>query len=95
MKLVNPITWFFLKLIRFYQLFISPLIGSNCRFSPTCSSYATQALKTHGLFKGGWLSLRRILKCHPWGSSGYDPVPEKQIKQKTMMTKKNKEDKHL
>ncbi len=92
MKLMNPITWFFLKLIRFYQLFISPLIGSNCRFSPTCSAYATQALKTHGLFKGGWLSLKRILKCHPWGGSGYDPVP---LKHKKDDDDKSKEDKRL
>lgn len=89
---MNPITWFFLKLIRFYQLFISPLIGSNCRYSPTCSAYATQALKTHGLLKGGWLSLKRILRCHPWGGSGYDPVPEKTKKNDDI---KSKEDKRL
>ncbi|MFV0430645.1 MAG: membrane protein insertion efficiency factor YidD [Alphaproteobacteria bacterium] len=90
MKLVNPITWCFLKLIRGYQLFLSPIIGKNCRFLPTCSAYATEALKTHGLFKGGWLSLRRILKCHPWGASGYDPVPSK-----GKNGDNKKEDKHL
>lgn len=86
---MNPITWFFLKLIRFYQLFISPLIGSNCRYSPTCSAYATQALKTHGLLKGGWLSLKRILRCHPWGGSGYDPVPEKTEKNDDIKSKED------
>ncbi len=65
----------FLLLIRFYQLFISPLTPATCRFEPTCSSYAKIALEKHGLLKGGWLALKRILSCHPWGKSGYDPVP--------------------
>jgi len=59
-----------------YRNAISPLIGANCRFQPTCSQYAEEALRTHGAFKGGWLAIRRIGRCHPWGSSGYDPVPE-------------------
>ncbi|MQX35413.1 membrane protein insertion efficiency factor YidD [Roseospira navarrensis] len=63
-------------LIRLYQLFISPLIGPSCRFSPTCSNYAMEALARHGVFAGGWLAARRILRCHPWGGMGYDPVPE-------------------
>lgn len=67
----------FIKLIRFYQLAISPLIGPRCRFTPTCSQYGLEAIKTHGAIKGGWLTVKRILKCHPWGSSGYDPVPPK------------------
>jgi putative membrane protein insertion efficiency factor len=62
--------------VRFYQLVISPLIGANCRFQPTCSSYALEALERHGAVKGGWLALRRILRCRPGGGSGYDPVPE-------------------
>ncbi len=63
--------------IRFYRLVVSPLIGSNCRFQPTCSEYALEALKTHGAFRGGWLAARRIVRCHPLGGSGYDPVPGK------------------
>lgn len=68
----------FLFLIKIYQLFISPLTPATCRFQPTCSSYAKEALQTHGLFKGGWLALKRIFSCHPWGGSGYDPVPPKE-----------------
>ena len=67
----------FILLVRFYQIVISPLLPSACRFSPTCSHYTIEALKTHGLFYGGYLSAKRILSCHPWGRSGYDPVPEK------------------
>lgn len=62
-------------LVRFYQVCISPFTPSSCRFTPTCSQYALEALRKHGLFKGSWLALRRILRCHPWGGSGYDPVP--------------------
>lgn len=62
-------------LIKFYQLCISPFTPPSCRFTPTCSQYALEALRKHGLFKGGWLALKRILRCHPWGGSGYDPVP--------------------
>lgn len=65
----------FVALIRFYQLCISPFTPPSCRFTPTCSTYALQALRKHGLFKGGWLAIRRIARCHPWGGSGYDPVP--------------------
>ena len=61
--------------IRFYQLVVSPLTPASCRFTPTCSQYALEAIKKHGPFRGGWLALKRILKCHPWGGSGYDPVP--------------------
>jgi putative membrane protein insertion efficiency factor len=62
-------------IIKIYQLIISPILPPSCRFAPTCSHYSLEALKKHGLLKGGWLSLRRILRCHPWGGSGYDPVP--------------------
>ena len=65
----------FILLIKVYQYIISPLLGPKCRFTPTCSQYAEQALKKYGLFTGGWLALKRIGKCHPGGSSGYDPVP--------------------
>lgn len=61
--------------VRFYQLAISPLIGPRCRFQPTCSNYAIEALKNHGVVKGGWLTLKRILKCHPLHEGGADPVP--------------------
>ncbi|MGY4676397.1 membrane protein insertion efficiency factor YidD [Pasteurella sp. P03HT] len=64
-------------LIRIYQLVISPLIGPRCRFTPTCSCYGIEALKTHGAIKGSWLTLKRILKCHPLNEGGYDPVPPK------------------
>ncbi|MBR5834157.1 MAG: membrane protein insertion efficiency factor YidD [Bacteroidales bacterium] len=62
-------------LVRFYQVCISPLKPSCCRFTPTCSAYALQALRKHGPFKGTYLAVRRILRCHPWGGHGYDPVP--------------------
>ncbi|MDO4429981.1 MAG: membrane protein insertion efficiency factor YidD [Lonepinella koalarum] len=64
-------------LIRLYQLAISPLIGPRCRFTPTCSCYGIEALKTHGAVKGSWLTLKRILKCHPLHPGGDDPVPPK------------------
>ena len=64
-----------LGVVKFYQICISPLKPPTCRFTPTCSSYAIEALKKHGPIKGSYLSIRRILKCHPWGVSGYDPVP--------------------
>lgn len=63
-------------LVWIYRYAISPLIGANCRYLPTCSAYAEEALRTHGAFKGGWLALKRIGRCHPWGGSGFDPVPE-------------------
>ncbi|MCC5794998.1 MAG: membrane protein insertion efficiency factor YidD [Chromatiales bacterium] len=64
-----------LMLVRGYQLLVSPFLGSNCRFVPSCSAYTSEALACHGLVRGGWLTLRRIGRCHPWGGSGYDPVP--------------------
>lgn len=60
---------------RAYKLTLSPLIGNQCRFQPTCSDYAAQALIDHGPVRGGWLAARRLCRCHPWGASGYDPVP--------------------
>lgn len=65
----------FLFLIFIYQKIISPLTPATCRYTPTCSNYAIQALKKHGIFKGSWLALKRIVSCNPWGGSGYDPVP--------------------
>ena len=61
--------------IRFYQVAISPLLGPSCRYTPTCSEYARQAIVKYGPFKGLWLAVKRVLRCHPWGGSGYDPVP--------------------
>ncbi|MBF6607594.1 MAG: membrane protein insertion efficiency factor YidD [Flavobacterium sp.] len=63
-------------MIRFYRAFISPLTPATCRFEPTCSAYFLEALHVHGLFYGSFLGLKRIGKCHPWGGSGYDPVPQ-------------------
>ena len=64
-------------LVKAYQITISPLIGSNCRFQPTCSQYMIDAIDNHGVMKGLSLGIKRISKCHPFGSSGYDPVPKK------------------
>lgn len=64
-----------LGLVRFYQYCISPLTPPSCRYTPTCSQYAVEALKKYGPLKGGWLTLKRLSRCHPWGGSGYDPVP--------------------
>jgi putative membrane protein insertion efficiency factor len=66
----------FLFIIKFYQFFISPWLGSNCRYSPTCSDYTKEALHTHGAIKGLFLGTRRILRCHPFTDGGYDPVPK-------------------
>ncbi|MEN8125521.1 MAG: membrane protein insertion efficiency factor YidD [Bacteroidota bacterium] len=71
----------FIVIVRFYQIAISPYLPSSCRYTPTCSHYTAEALQKHGLFKGGWLSIKRISSCHPWGGSGYDPVPEKEAKE--------------
>ncbi|MEK9913118.1 MAG: membrane protein insertion efficiency factor YidD [Flavobacteriaceae bacterium] len=65
----------FILLVRVYQLLISPLTPASCRFTPTCSTYSIEALKKYGPIKGGWLAVKRISSCHPWGKSGYDPVP--------------------
>jgi putative membrane protein insertion efficiency factor len=65
----------FIALIKIYQWIISPVLGPKCRFTPTCSNYALEALKKYGVFKGTWLAIRRISRCHPWGGHGFDPVP--------------------
>jgi putative membrane protein insertion efficiency factor len=62
--------------IRFYQLAISPMLGARCRYTPTCSEYSIEAIERFGVLRGGALSLKRLFSCHPWGGSGYDPVPE-------------------
>jgi putative membrane protein insertion efficiency factor len=74
---VNPLAHLAALPVRAYRLLLSPWVGMNCRFQPTCSAYALEALEKHGAFRGSWLALRRILRCHPGGGSGYDPVPER------------------
>ena len=69
-----------LIIIKVYQLIISPILRSNCRFLPTCSEYAIESLKSHGLIKGSILTIKRIGRCHPWGDHGYDPIPSKDLK---------------
>lgn len=71
-KLIN---FFFILPIKIYQILLSPLIGPSCRFNPTCSHYAIQAISKYGALKGLYLALKRIIRCHPWGESGNDPVP--------------------
>ncbi len=66
---------FFILLIRFYQGAISPYLAPSCRYVPTCSQYGIEALRKYGPLRGGWLTIKRILSCHPWGGSGHDPVP--------------------
>ena len=61
--------------VRLYRVTLSPLVGHSCRFQPTCSAYALEALARHGALRGGWLTVRRLLRCHPFGGGGYDPVP--------------------
>lgn len=68
--------WILIVPIRCYQICLSPLLPSACRYSPTCSAYAIEALKKHGFFKGGWLAFKRILRCQPFGGYGHDPVPD-------------------
>ena len=80
----NILIYPFVLLIKGYQILISPLLPSSCRYDPTCSHYAIDALKTHGFLKGTLLAIKRIGSCHPWGGSGYDPVPEKEPKTKNI-----------
>ena len=68
-------TWLLTGIIRFYKRFISPMLPPSCRFHPTCSSYALEALQVHGSIRGSWLAIRRISRCHPFHPGGFDPVP--------------------
>ncbi len=77
MKFKSILTYPLVLLVRFYQIAISPYTPSTCRYDPSCSQYTIEALKKRGLIVGLWLSLKRIFSCHPWGGSGYDPVPKK------------------
>lgn len=74
-KVLHFIGWLLILPIRFYRHYISPLTPPTCRFTPTCSQYAIEAIRKHGPFKGLYLAVWRILRCNPWGGSGYDPVP--------------------
>ncbi|WP_268223204.1 membrane protein insertion efficiency factor YidD [Sinomicrobium oceani] len=76
--LLKILTYPFIFLVKIYQHLISPLTPATCRYTPTCSHYTVEALQKHGLFRGGKLAVKRIFSCHPWGGSGYDPVPEKE-----------------
>ena len=70
------LAWPLLLLVQIYRYTLSPLLGANCRYAPSCSEYAIEALQKHGAFHGTALAARRIARCHPWGGSGYDPVPD-------------------
>ena len=80
---MSPLARLFALPVKAYRLIFSPWVGHNCRYQPTCSAYALEALEKHGAIKGGMLTLRRIGRCHPWGSTGYDPVPAKEEETKT------------
>lgn len=73
---MNPLTRVMTGMIRLYQIALSPYFGRDCRFTPTCSHYAKEALELHGPLKGSWLAVKRIGRCHPWHPGGYDPVPK-------------------
>ena len=72
--------------IRAYRVIFSPWVGFNCRYQPTCSAYALEALEKHGAIKGSWLAAKRIGRCHPWGNCGYDPVPDQNTPDKKTCT---------
>jgi putative membrane protein insertion efficiency factor len=74
---MNPVSIILRAAITVYQWTLVPVLGANCRYLPSCSSYAHEALGVHGPLTGSWLALRRICRCHPWGGSGYDPVPSR------------------
>ena len=76
------LAWPLLLLVQIYRYAITPVLGVNCRYAPTCSEYAIDALRSHGAFRGTALAAKRIARCHPWGGSGYDPVPGKEPRDK-------------
>ena len=73
----KPLAWAMLALIQIYRYILRPVLPLSCRYEPSCSSYALEAIRRHGPFGGGWLTARRLLRCQPWGGMGYDPVPER------------------
>jgi putative membrane protein insertion efficiency factor len=74
-RMNDPASIAMIGAVRAYKLFVSPLLGHNCRYLPSCSDYAIEAIRTHGPASGGWLTAKRLCRCHPWGGDGYDPVP--------------------
>lgn len=72
---IGPSAWCLIALIRVYQVTLSPFLGGQCRYHPTCSRYGVEAIQTHGAWRGGWLTARRIARCHPFARGGYDPPP--------------------
>jgi putative membrane protein insertion efficiency factor len=77
MRVINAV---FIGLIHGYRTLVSPILPPSCRFEPSCSEFALQAVRCHGAFHGGWFVLRRLSRCHPWGGEGYDPVPEPRLR---------------
>ncbi|MEO0624747.1 MAG: membrane protein insertion efficiency factor YidD [Pseudomonadota bacterium] len=80
---MSPLAWVIALPVRAYRLVLSPWVGMHCRFQPTCSAYALEALERHGAIRGTWLTIRRIARCHPAGGSGYDPVPPDPVPPRT------------
>ncbi|MGF1635783.1 MAG: membrane protein insertion efficiency factor YidD [Cyclobacteriaceae bacterium] len=78
--IIKTLSFLLIALVKFYQGAISPLFPASCRYTPTCSNYMVEAIKIHGPIRGAWLGIKRISTCHPWGGSGYDPVPPKKHK---------------
>lgn len=76
----SPLAWLARGLIKVYQHTLSPFLGSSCIYMPTCSRYTHEAIGVHGFFKGSWLGMKRIGRCHPWHEGGYDPVPERKVR---------------
>ena len=83
----NPLLLILVGLVRAYRWGVSPLIIPSCRFAPSCSEYALEALIRFGALRGGYLAVRRILRCHPWGGAGYDPVPESPLSDASVLNK--------
>lgn len=75
----GPVTWLLIGFIRGWRAVISPLYGQVCRYYPSCSAYGLEAVETYGALRGGWLTVKRIARCHPWASGGYDPVPSRPL----------------
>ncbi len=89
-KIKKIFIYFLLAPVYFYQIFISPLLGKKCRFTPSCSNYMIEAVKIHGVGYGFYLGIKRILRCHPWGGQGFDPVPPKKVRKNKCINNKKK-----